>query len=523
MGVILWLSVAAFIPTPLGLASYFSGGWYGGAPTCTTYQVTSIWCNLSSLALLTYMCVNCHIAVLHLLNVKSAAECQQCQNSIKNNTAPVYTSSSVSSAALAPAHEDNQHQASLSAEMLSDTPAQSSRLKNTTNCQNIDKEQLTNLSDNRTNTWTEADDDREAYKSTVCSEEQQTTQLFTEKRTVNRPQPKADSHHYDCYLNASSVTKGTCFNQSQISNLTDDDSTPIITQCLDAAVTNYSNVSLEIDCQFARDQPNERSLAKCLGPTSNGNLGATNGTKSDVKYSQLTPETMFQRLEDDSKNMQCCSTVTKTREQNSKTGKDHFCLPTYQSRDYVSMMIFVVYVCTFTISSLPLIGLGPRNTHTETSCRSWLVPIPLQTKERTFFMVYLCFVYTCLVLGCSSGISVCLKVNFFESLPPPLSSSPSSSTTLSPSSSLSLSSPSSHTLPNAECISTYLGPWCFWFNSLDGIPPCHHFRQHSIILCLLLSPLPLIFQVSTMFYNVFPPTIWLKNSVCVFLEAPCNI
>ncbi|KAK7009981.1 hypothetical protein BgiMline_001569, partial [Biomphalaria glabrata] len=59
------------VPTPLGLVSYFSGGWYGGSPTCVTYQVSSLWCSLSSLVLLSYMCVTCHLAVCSLLRVKN--------------------------------------------------------------------------------------------------------------------------------------------------------------------------------------------------------------------------------------------------------------------------------------------------------------------------------------------------------------------------------------------------------------------------------------------------------------------
>ncbi|CAG5129228.1 unnamed protein product [Candidula unifasciata] len=400
--------LSAFIPTPLGLASYFSGGWYGGASTCTTYQVTSIWCNLSSLALLTYICVNCHIAVLHLLKIKSATECQQCRQSVRNNTASIYTTCPAASAGLGASLDSSQHQTVLNAEVLYDT---ASLFKNTKDCQNIDKEQqFTSVPDNKINAWTETGDDKMDHNSRTYVTTQQATKICTKATTVKGSQNETEnsSQHYS---NASPSRKRTAFfNEDKISNLTDDDDALTIRQCPDSAVTNH-NVNSEPDCQLARDvPPSGPSLAaKCLTPTSNGSLEATNGTKN-VKYSQLTPETTLHSLEDDSKNSQYCNTVTETTEQNSKSMKDHSCLPNHQSRDYVSMMIFLVFACTFTISSLPLIGFGPGNTHTATSCRSWLVPIPLSTKERTFFIVYLCFVYTCLVFGCGSGISVCLKV-----------------------------------------------------------------------------------------------------------------
>ena len=31
--------LSALVPTPLGLASYFHGGWYGGGATCECFQV----------------------------------------------------------------------------------------------------------------------------------------------------------------------------------------------------------------------------------------------------------------------------------------------------------------------------------------------------------------------------------------------------------------------------------------------------------------------------------------------------
>ncbi|KAL8558860.1 hypothetical protein ACOMHN_054291 [Nucella lapillus] len=50
--------LSALVPTPLGLASYFHGSWYGGAATCECFQVTSTWCSLAALAVVTYLSVD---------------------------------------------------------------------------------------------------------------------------------------------------------------------------------------------------------------------------------------------------------------------------------------------------------------------------------------------------------------------------------------------------------------------------------------------------------------------------------
>ncbi|XP_076438491.1 uncharacterized protein LOC143277514 [Babylonia areolata] len=53
--------LSALVPTPLGLASYFHGAWYGGAATCESFQVTSTWCSLAALAVVTYLAVDLHL------------------------------------------------------------------------------------------------------------------------------------------------------------------------------------------------------------------------------------------------------------------------------------------------------------------------------------------------------------------------------------------------------------------------------------------------------------------------------
>ncbi|XP_050418543.1 melatonin receptor type 1A [Patella vulgata] len=52
--------LSALIPTPLGLVSFFNGSWYGGKATCECFQVTTTWCSLSTMAFVTYMCVERH-------------------------------------------------------------------------------------------------------------------------------------------------------------------------------------------------------------------------------------------------------------------------------------------------------------------------------------------------------------------------------------------------------------------------------------------------------------------------------
>ncbi|ESO82218.1 hypothetical protein LOTGIDRAFT_170261 [Lottia gigantea] len=52
--------LSALIPTPLGLVSFFHGSWYGGKATCECFQVTTTWCSLSTMAVVTYMCVERH-------------------------------------------------------------------------------------------------------------------------------------------------------------------------------------------------------------------------------------------------------------------------------------------------------------------------------------------------------------------------------------------------------------------------------------------------------------------------------
>ncbi|XP_046573531.1 rhodopsin, GQ-coupled-like [Haliotis rubra] len=68
---------SALVPAPLGLVSYFYGSWYGGKGTCECYQVTSTWCTLSSMALVTYMCIDRHQTLCPCPSCKNSEDCRE--------------------------------------------------------------------------------------------------------------------------------------------------------------------------------------------------------------------------------------------------------------------------------------------------------------------------------------------------------------------------------------------------------------------------------------------------------------
>jgi hypothetical protein len=55
--------LSVVVPSPLGLISYFSRRWYGGYRTCAFYQLTTSWFQLTSVFLVTYMCVDRFLVV----------------------------------------------------------------------------------------------------------------------------------------------------------------------------------------------------------------------------------------------------------------------------------------------------------------------------------------------------------------------------------------------------------------------------------------------------------------------------
>ena len=60
--IVVFLSVTDMIsvlaPAPLWVVAYLSHRWYGGAQTCHFYQLTTHWFPLTSMCLVTYMCVD---------------------------------------------------------------------------------------------------------------------------------------------------------------------------------------------------------------------------------------------------------------------------------------------------------------------------------------------------------------------------------------------------------------------------------------------------------------------------------
>lgn len=70
--------LSVFVPTPLGLVSYFNKSWQGGKETCEFYQLTTIWFLITSVFLITYMCVD------RLMSLRYAIVC-------KNTTTNVNT------------------------------------------------------------------------------------------------------------------------------------------------------------------------------------------------------------------------------------------------------------------------------------------------------------------------------------------------------------------------------------------------------------------------------------------------
>jgi len=55
--------LSVLIPTPFSLTSYWSDHWIGGHITCDLYQVTTVWFQLSSMCLITLMCVDRWVAL----------------------------------------------------------------------------------------------------------------------------------------------------------------------------------------------------------------------------------------------------------------------------------------------------------------------------------------------------------------------------------------------------------------------------------------------------------------------------
>ncbi|CAL1526742.1 unnamed protein product [Lymnaea stagnalis] len=370
--------LSALVPTPLGLASYFSGGWYGGTPTCTTYQVTSIWCNLSSLALLTYICLNCNFAVCHLRQVKSSP--QVVPRLIAAPTPQKTHTSAASPSPLTSLNGSTRHQ------------------HPTTNSQSVAAfHGHCNQKD----------------KSSLLKEHHGGSKECFVQKKKSRGHDEIQSERFVNQVETDeSSSRQTLFLSDKLFNPTGDSFSPKISgkpdqTRLKLAAKEFSLTSFDKHCSSSLKallNGNERNSSvdthdvtsrpqRCAGSCAlhSNRMNGYAGTANGVGYVQLS------HWDDGT---------------DSETGPKS-CLPCQncQSRDYVSLTLFLLFTVTLVIASLPVIGLGPRTATTEITCRSWLVPIPEAPKEMTFYVTFLVFVGVCLATGCSSGISVCLQVS----------------------------------------------------------------------------------------------------------------
>ncbi|XP_059152508.1 uncharacterized protein LOC131938472 [Physella acuta] len=387
--------LSALVPTPLGLASYFSGGWYGGTPTCTTYQVTSTWCNISSLALLSYICINCHFAVsrlkrykpdlTHRVIIPTPSPTPSCLHAQHPSTPPISPHVAQhrrhpSETQLTPENSPKATQkykatkpnaiTSLVADVPSeqtiqfdrDTVGSSVERERFVNDHNHPSPKLSKVFSNLAQHGTNED------KTLVCSS------LRAHKSTRDNSGVKTQTHNKHPPGTHNKHPPGG--EEAKNTPVLKDGSN--IFPNSDQFLLNQYQTSCE-------DDPVSRRVC-CPGSDEPGPTPAASGGYVQLVHGQDEPD-------------------------NKSGQKNCLCGLHCQARDYVSLTLFFLYTITLAISSLPVVGFGPRPNISETSCRSWLVPIPAATKEKTFFVVFLSFVYFCLITGCSSGISVCLQVS----------------------------------------------------------------------------------------------------------------
>ncbi|GFS00484.1 hypothetical protein ElyMa_006400000, partial [Elysia marginata] len=369
--------LSALVPTPLGLASYFSGGWYGGAPTCTTYQVTSIWCNLSSLVLLTYICVNCHIAVRRLVRLKPPDRCPSCQRSV---LAPVsvtqcgngqisrehgqeYDQSSNTLDIERGIGERIQHQLQPSEQQIGRRRQQ--EMYSHCNVETKPRQKLSLGEDSSAlvlgyaeNSLVDLDSEsdiskirKKSSKDTTIQQVPKSAVALTNGKVSNEPSEFAQSSH-----------------------------SPAI------SIADF-NVAYSLPIQNSQPALNNSSLS----------LQQVRNDRDENHVDSLPSRTNVCSSLDNHYGPESQSSILGA-------GECH-------SRDYVSLVLFFLFSMTLGISSMPVAGLGPDGMpQGDSSCRSWLVPTPVSYKERVFFMTFLTLVYLCLLMGCGSGICVCLQL-----------------------------------------------------------------------------------------------------------------
>ncbi|GFO17793.1 hypothetical protein PoB_004429800 [Plakobranchus ocellatus] len=374
---------SALVPTPLGLASYFSGGWYGGAPTCTTYQVTSTWCNLSSLVLLTYICANCHVAVRRLANLKPPDHCPSCHRAVLSGSSAM--SSIGQQAAISQTEEEggqtrepaeevgekDQHQSQL---LLPGQQRQVTQRERYSHSNGVKRSQKLSLGANvdpivldyTENSLVDVDSDEEATQWIKSSTPRTTGTEDAQKGLATKQKQFKNDNNYDTRLQDFSTV-------SRDQNILNPHSS--YTTASASNIPEASNISLTTNSVQGFPAFNNDREGNPVQSHSSCHSGLDHHSKSEIQSNILG------------------------------AGECH-------KKDYVSLTLFFLFSLTLGISALPVAGLGPTGMpEGEKSCRSWLVPVPEASKERVFFAAFLTMVYVCLVLGCGSGIGVCLQVS----------------------------------------------------------------------------------------------------------------
>lgn len=397
----------ALVPTPLGLASYFSGGWYGGTPTCTTYQVTSIWCNLSSLALLTCMCVNCHFAVWRLRKFKRSPQKYQrsvnAQEPLRNLPSSLAVSSNIS----ASHHQDTTPNSS---NYCNRPPSKKHSRKNTSKHHRIKNKQDAHISSKTVKFASENISNNKESKGPTDHDSEYLLHLQAKDSCLESSTGGNDAHIYgNMEISRPNVKQNIKKIDKERYIRLDDEY--MERDKLDSTVSESRNFDISqknVKCQFSCQPADLQTSSQNATVTYSHCISGCRKIGCATEYSPYDETNNRLRTSIDYTNN--CSNDQILASAHSESC---LCCTAYQSRDYVSLMLFLLFTCTLAISSLPVVGLGPRLSRSETSCRSWLVPIPVAAKERAFSVAFLLFIYTCLILGCSAGISVCMQVSLF--------------------------------------------------------------------------------------------------------------
>ncbi|XP_005094761.1 uncharacterized protein LOC101845764 isoform X2 [Aplysia californica] len=389
--------LSALIPTPLGLASYFAGGWYGGAATCTTYQVTSSWVNLSSLALLSYMCVNCHCAVRKLVRFKRTDQLQQRQR-------PVFLPNrSATAAENQVAHSHHCQVKKVTTDSAGNTQSQMIT-SNQGQKQNHGIEQMRSIQNS------EYDENCQIPANDV---------VLTESPSVmfaGRDGTSGCSHGlYDEHLHSRSVELYEPESEREIATKprlqfrTDSD------RAINVNDYNSSHVHDNGENENAQISNNIPTHDRHTGQSSQMTDHASDSSKRNLHDSSLImSHSCKHNFHGDRENNEDCvifSSANRNTIHYPESPEGWFSCSVCRSRDYVSLALFFLYGITLAISTMPVAGFGPQILPSESMCRSWLVPSPPGLKERTYFIAYLAFVYLCVLAGCACGASVCFQVS----------------------------------------------------------------------------------------------------------------